>query len=129
MEILKQPRVQIQRMCKTGNVTILFFQLTFYCACDKDKHDPFLISSFPLKVNRDVYSPFPYLLIKSHAPVLQYFLKDDSIPPGTLKPLHPFILGDYMTINLGENLLTASKVCEASDAIVSNGLCLHCYEM
>ena len=64
--------------------------------------------------------PFPYLLIKSHAHVLQYFLKDDSIPPGTLKPLHPFILGDYMTIHLGENLLTASIVCEASDAIVSN---------
>ena len=51
---------------------------------------------------------FPYLVIKSHAPVLQYFLKDDSIPPGTLKPLHPFILGDYMTIHLGENLLTVS---------------------
>ena len=106
-------------MCKTGDVTILIFQLTFNCTCDKDKHDTFLISSFPLKVNRDVYSPFPYLVIKSHAPVLQYFLKDDSIPPGTLKPLHPFILSDYITIHMGGNLLTSSIVCEASDAIVS----------
>ena len=64
--------------------------------------------------------PSPILLIKSHAPVRQYFLKDDSIPPGTLKPLHPFILSDYMTIHLGGNLPTSSIVCEASDAIVGN---------